>query len=33
MRHERDSVTKDGGRVRIYALEREEWAGRRVRLS
>ena len=28
MRHERDSVTKDGVPVRIYALEREDWAGR-----
>lgn len=26
MRHERDSVTKYGGPVRIYALEREDWA-------
>jgi RimJ/RimL family protein N-acetyltransferase len=28
MRHERDSFTKYGGPVRIYALEREAWAGR-----
>ena len=26
MRHERDSVTKYGGPVRIYALERTSWA-------
>jgi hypothetical protein len=28
MRYERDSFTKYGGPVRIYALEREAWAGR-----
>jgi hypothetical protein len=29
MRHERDSITKDGVPVRIYALEREDWAAAR----
>jgi len=29
MRRERDSVTKYGGPVRIYALEREDWAALR----
>jgi RimJ/RimL family protein N-acetyltransferase len=29
MHHERDSITRYGGPVRIYALEREEWAALR----
>ena len=29
MHHERDSVTKHGGPVRIYALDRKEWAALR----
>ena len=29
MRHERDGVTRHGGPVRIYALEREDWTALR----
>jgi len=30
MRHERDGVTKHGGAVRIYVLERADWAALRL---